>query len=66
MTDEVDSASSLEFGEIGLSKGQIAPDIELKSLEGKTIRLSDYWGKRVIFNFWATCSSPCRVEIPEF
>ena len=35
-------------------KGQAAPDFELASLDGKKIKLSDYKGKAVVLNFWAT------------
>jgi thiol-disulfide isomerase/thioredoxin len=36
------------------STGQMAPDFELESLDGKTVRLSDFHGKAVLLNFWAT------------
>lgn len=41
-----------------------APDFELQDTEGNTQRLSDYRGKPVIINFWATWCPPCREEIP--
>ncbi|MCM3745296.1 redoxin domain-containing protein [Sporosarcina luteola] len=50
---------------VGVSRGQIAPDFELQTLEGETIRLSDYRGQRVFINFWATWCPPCRAEMPD-
>jgi cytochrome c biogenesis protein CcmG/thiol:disulfide interchange protein DsbE len=41
-----------------------APDFELKSLDGRTVKLSDFRGKAVLLNFWATYCTPCRVEMP--
>ena len=51
--------------EIGLAIGDLAPDFELTTLEGKTVRLSDYRGQRVFINFWATWCPPCRAEMPD-
>jgi peroxiredoxin len=50
----------------GDAKGQAAPDFELKDLAGKKIRLSDYRGKVVLLNFWATWCPPCKEEMPWF
>jgi thiol-disulfide isomerase/thioredoxin len=45
---------------------KIAPDFTLQSLEGKTVSLSDFRGKPVVLNFWATWCEPCKIEMPWF
>jgi len=51
---------------VGDVRGVPAPDFELASLDGRKVKLSDYRGKAVLLNFWATWCSPCKVEMPWF
>ena len=50
----------------GFSDEQKAPDFSLKSLDGLDITFSDYSGKVLFLNFWASWCPPCLHEIPGF
>ncbi|WP_188455607.1 redoxin domain-containing protein [Virgibacillus oceani] len=60
-----EGAAIVPPGKSGIEPGNLAPDFELETLAGDTVKLSDLQGKKVILNFWATWCPPCKVEMPE-
>lgn len=50
---------------VGIEQGNLAPDFELQTLDGHSMKLSDLRGKRVILNMWASWCPPCRAEMPD-
>jgi cytochrome c biogenesis protein CcmG, thiol:disulfide interchange protein DsbE len=49
-----------------LANGQSAPDFQLKDVDGRVVKLSDFHGKVVVLNFWAMWCAHCVHELPDF
>ena len=56
--------SSLKRPPVGIEMGQLAPDFTVSTLVGETISLSDFRGKIVLVNDFATWCEPCQAETP--
>ena len=44
----------------------LAPDFTVTDRDGNTVKLSDFFGKPIVLNFWASWCGPCKYEMPDF
>ncbi len=63
----LDTPQVAALGELSIEPkaGGLAPDFEISAFDGSRQRLSDYRGKPVYLNFWATWCIPCQIELPD-
>jgi peroxiredoxin len=61
----VDTPPSQSTSQAGLEVGQLAPDFEISTTDGRRVRLSDFRGRPVVVNFFALWCTSCLTEMPE-
>lgn len=65
-TSETDSENNSDDASAAEPELTLAPDFTVYDLEGNEVHLTDFFGKPIIVNFWASWCGPCKMEMPDF
>lgn len=66
ITSESSSENKSEDASAAEPELTLAPDFTVYDLEGNEVHLTDFFGKPIIVNFWASWCGPCKMEMPDF